>query len=175
MVASVIVLSLGGWILWNAFQTTPTPSVTASGTVGTNLGDTAPDFSVPTLTGDTFTLSEQRGNPTIVFFMAYWCGTCIPEAQALAQLKQEYGENINIVAVDVDPSSSPQTLNQFRQASGNGTYIWAFDTGQQVATSFKVRSLDTTLILNAVGMVIYRDEFPSSYSTLKKALSEAGF
>ena len=175
IIAGAIVLVLGGWVIWNTFQSTQPQAAASNGIVGLATGNIAPDFSLPTLGGDTFTLSEQRGEPTIVFFMAYWCGTCIPEAQALAQLKGEYGDKLNIVAIDLDPSSTPQALEQFKQAAGGESLTWAFDTDQQVASSFQVRSLDTTLVLNAGGVIVYRDEFPSSYKTLKEALSQAGF
>jgi peroxiredoxin len=173
--ASVIVLAIGGWVIWNTLQPSQSQTAATSGSVGISVGDTAPNFSVPTLDGETFTLTDGRGNPAIVFFMAYWCGTCLPEAQALAQLKGEYGDKLNIVAIDLDPSSTPQALEQFKQAAGGESLTWAFDTDQQVASSFQVRSLDTTLVLNAGGVIVYRDEFPSPYKTLKDALSQAGF
>lgn len=41
---------------------------------GVGIGDIAPDFSVLTLEeGELFVLSENRGKPTIILFMAYWC------------------------------------------------------------------------------------------------------
>ncbi len=175
IIAGAIVLVLGGWVIWNTFQSTQPQAAASNGIVGLATGNIAPDFSLPTLGGDTFTLSEQRGEPTIVFFMAYWCGTCIPESQALAQLKGEYGDKLNIVAIDLDPSSTPQALEQFKQAAGGESLTWAFDTDQQVASNYQVRSLDTTLVLNAEGVIVYRDEFPSPYKTLKDALSQAGF
>lgn len=63
--------------------------------VGAGVGKAAPDFSVPTLDGKTFTLSEQRGKPTVIFFMAYWCGSCVPEGTALGQLIQAYGDKVS--------------------------------------------------------------------------------
>lgn len=173
-VIGVVTLAVGGWLTWKALQTTRTSSVISSGVVGTNIGDTAPDFTVPTLDGSTFTLSEQRGKPAIVLFMAYWCGTCLPEAQALAQLQQEYGEKVSIVALDVDPSSTPEALAQFKNAAGDGAFTWAFDTDQQVATSYQVRSLDATYILDGTGVILYRDEYPTPYESLKEALVQAG-
>lgn len=175
ILASVIVLAIGGWVIWNALQPSQSQTAVTNGSVGISVGDTAPNFSVPTLDDETFTLNDVRGKPAIVFFMAYWCGTCIPEAQALAQLKGEYGEDINITAIDIDPSSTPQALEQFKQAAGGESLTWAFDTDQQVASSYQVRSLDTTLVLNAEGVIVYRDEFPSPYKTLKDALSQADF
>jgi thiol-disulfide isomerase/thioredoxin len=55
-------------------------------------GPPAPDFTVPTLDGGTFTLSAHRGKPVVIFTMAYWCLPCVLEAQALAKLHQRYGD-----------------------------------------------------------------------------------
>lgn len=154
---------------------TPLQVASQSPQTGGNVGDIAPDFSVPTLDGKTFILSEHQGKPTIILFMAYWCGNCIPEARALAQLKNEYGDQINIIALDVDASSAVEGLEQFKQAADNGAYVWAFDSDMQVLTAYQVRSLDTTLILDKNGVVIYRDEVPTSYNILKSALMEIGY
>lgn len=158
-----------GWLVRRT-TTAPTRSVAVSGSVGVQVGDTAPDFSVPLLDGGTFTLSEHRGSPTVIFFMAYWCGTCIAEAQALAKLQAAYGDQVQIIAIDVDPSSTPEALAQFKHSAGNGDFFWAFDPGQRVAQTYQVRSLDTTVIVDANGVVVYRDEFPTPYRTLNQAL-----
>ncbi len=173
LIGALLIAILGGWVLFNTLRTVQEPSVTQLQTIGTELGEIAPDFSVPTLDGGNFTLSAQKGKPTIIFYMAYWCGTCIPEARALAQLKNEYGDRISIVAIDVDPSSTPPALAQFKQASGDGDFYWAFDTGQEVLRTYQVRSLDTTYILDAEGHILYKDEFPTTYETLKDALQQA--
>jgi len=168
---ALILAALGIWFgLRSPLQ--PSSSTVQS---GVNVGNVAPDFTVPTLGGGTFVLSENRGRPTIILFMAYWCGNCIPEARALAQLKSEYGEQVNIIAIDVDSSSTKESLEQFKQAADSGAYVWAFDNGMQVLNAYQVRSLDTTLILDKNGIVVYRDEFPTPYDTLKSALTEIGY
>ena len=139
---------------------------------GVQVGQIAPDFTVPTLDNGSFTLSEHVGKPTIIFFMAYWCGTCLPEARALTQLQQEYGDRLTIIALDVDPTSSPEALRQFQEAADGGPYIWAFDTNQQVAVTYEVQALDTTLVLDGNGRILYRDATPTPYQTLKEALAE---
>ena len=171
----ITALLLGIAVIWLALRPVQAAKATPSGVVGTKLGEIAPDFTIPTLEGGTFSLAEQHGNPTIVFFMAYWCGTCIQEDRALAQLKDEYGNQLNIVAIDIDPSSTPDALAQFKHAADDGDFTWAFDAGQQVTQVYQVRSLDTTLILDENGVVVYRDEFPTHYDILKDALTEAGY
>ena len=167
-----LLLVIAGWIGWSILQEPNEPLVIAE--AGSQVGDSAPDFTVPTLDGKTFTLSEHRGNPTIIFFMAYWCGTCIPEARALAQIHEEFGEEVSIVVLDVDPTSSPEALAQFKANAGNPEYIWAFDQGQEVIVGYQIPSLDTTIIVDPNGIVSYRDTYPTPYKTLKEALSEIG-
>lgn len=141
---------------------------------GSKVGDFAPGFTVPTLDGSQFNLVEQQGKPAVIFFMAYWCGTCIPEARALGQLQQEYGDDLTLIAIDVDPSSTLEALTNFKEAADNANITWAFDTGQQVTNDYQVQALDTTLILDSEGRIVYRDAFPTTYDVLKEALAELG-
>ncbi|MCI0550197.1 MAG: TlpA family protein disulfide reductase [Anaerolineae bacterium] len=159
----IIVFGAIGWNAWRNSQTTGS---------GIQPGQIAPDFTVPTLGGGTFTLSQQRGKPAIIFFMAYWCGSCIPEAAALGQLQQEYGNAVSIVAVNVDPSGTWEAIEQFKQAAGDGAFVWASDTDQKVTLDYQLRSLDTTYILDGDGRIVYRDEIPTLYQTLKAELEE---
>ena len=133
-------------------------------------GPAAPDFTVPTLDGETFTLSEHRGKPVILFAMAYWCGTCVPEAKALARLHEKYGDQVVIVALDVDPSSTPEALQRFRQWVGNPDYVWAFDEGNRVAMAYRIRSLDSTFIISPSGQIVYSDTTPTPYQTLERQI-----
>lgn len=171
LVIAALLFFASMWIVWRANQDTSRTKIQRLDTIGTLVGEMAPDFTVPTLEGDTFTLSAYQGKPVIVFFMAYWCGTCIPEAKALARLKHEYGADVTIIAIDVDPSSSSDALHQFKVASGDEDYVWAFDLAGNVATKWRVRALDTTIILDSDGYIIFRDEKPTDYQTLIQALS----
>jgi peroxiredoxin len=170
----ILAVLAGVSLLWAVRATGRVAGQPNGDLVGFAVGDRAPDFSIPTLRGEPFVLSAQSGKPTVIFFMAYWCGSCIQEAQALAQLHADFGDAVTIIAIDVDPTSSQEALAQFRRAAGEGDFVWAFDSDQTLVELFHVRSLDTTLILDSDGIIRYRDESPSSYGTLRKALEEAG-
>lgn len=166
-------IAVAGWAAWSVFQGLQGPDqaqLERSGSIGTQVGELAPDFSVPTLAGDSFSLSAQRGRPTVIYIMAYWCATCIPEARALAQIHQEYGEAVSILALDIDPSSTTEALAQFKQAVGNPDYAWGFDVEQEVVRTYQVPSLDATIILDPEGYVVYRDPYSTPYATLIEAL-----
>lgn len=135
-------------------------------------GEAAPDFSVPTLDGGTFSLAEQRGKPIVLFIMAYWCPTCVPEARALKQIHEEYGDKVSILALDVDPSSSPEQLQGFVEWAGNPGYAFGFDKDNTVVQKYKIRSLDETFIIDADGNIVYHDSYPTSYDRLKAQLEK---
>lgn len=128
----------------------------------------APDFTVPTLDGGTFTLSEQRGKPVVMFIMASWCGSCLKEAEALAKLYDAYKGQLEILALDIDPSSTSKDLASFKKAVGNPDYVWAFDRGGKITRSYKIRALETTFIFNQAGEIVYTDTRSTSYRTLEK-------
>ena len=166
-IAGILLLIVLGWAMLHG------PLVpSATRTVQKSGGPPAPDFSVPTLNGGTFRLSDHRGKPVVIFFMAYWCGTCVPEARALAQLHQKFGDRVTIVALDVDPSSTPERLQGFRAWVGEPDYIWAFDEENRVARAYKVRSLDSTVIINQTGEIVYSDAYPTSYQTLEEQIKK---
>ncbi|MGH2759274.1 MAG: peroxiredoxin family protein, partial [Actinomycetota bacterium] len=62
------------------------------GTVGTTarteprVGSRAPGFSVHTIEGERLTLADVRGQPTVLYFTAYSCFTCIPKLQQLGEV-----------------------------------------------------------------------------------------
>jgi len=176
-VLALLAITGAGWLMLRG-QNSATASaikVESARLADASAGQTAspaPDFTVPTLDGKTFTLSAHRGQPVILFIMAYWCGTCIPEARHLARLHEQYRGRLTIVALDVDPSSTPERLERFRQIAGNPDYVWAFDPGNAVARAYRVRALDSTFIISQAGELVYTDTIPTSYETLEAQLSK---
>lgn len=104
--------------------------------------------------------------------MAGWCTTCIPEARALGRLHDEAGDRVDIVAVSIEPTETPESLAPFQEVVGNPGYAWVIDRGSRIASEFGVTYLDTTVILDAAGREVYRDEYSTSYRRLRQALSE---
>ncbi|KKL87152.1 hypothetical protein LCGC14_1937570 [marine sediment metagenome] len=171
---------VGGWLVT---RSRPTASAEVMETRGAKAGQSnallvrsdasaAPDFTVSTLEGGEFSLSTHLGKPVMLFFMAYWCGTCVPEAQALAKLHEQYGDQVTIVAMDIDPTSTRESLQHFRSVAGDPDYIWAFDRGNRVAQAYRVRTLDSTILINQTGEIVYSDARPTAYQTLEAQINK---
>jgi len=132
---------------------------------------TAPSFEVKTASyadGSTFTLVGGEPNPiTIVFFMASWCPTCVPESIALRELHHQYLESdVSILILNVDQNETEEDLAKFRELTGNGEHFWAMDRDFDVARALEVSTLDATVMIDQQGRVAYRDGSPTEYEVL---------
>ena len=62
----------------------------------------APDWQRVTTTGDTFHISEAvKERPVVLFFWASWCPYCKALMPHLQSIRLEYGDDIEIVAVQL--------------------------------------------------------------------------
>lgn len=149
--------------------------VTASGAVSAGKLS-VPDFTVNTasfLGGQRFVLSQQAEKPTLVYFMASWCITCVPEARAIAQLqKGETGQQVNFVVLDIDPSDTERGLESFWKAVNSPNNVWALNKESKVTSAYGVKSLDTTIVI-AGGQEASRTVGPRSATQLMDVLNKA--
>src|SRR3954469_6981821 len=87
-----------------AITSSPSPSPSAGGSavpVGTEIGQLAPDFVLPGLSGGEFQTANSKGKPLWVNFMATWCPQCQDELPMMSSLKLDVGDAVDLVLVDV--------------------------------------------------------------------------
>jgi peroxiredoxin len=76
------------------------------------IGDKAPEFSLPNLSTDKMEhLKDYFGKPIVLFFIQSACYSCLQEAKALQELKANYGEKVNVIAVGVDLLGKPMLVS----------------------------------------------------------------
>ena len=63
---------------------TPASTNKTATTTNTSTGS-APDFTLPLLSGGTFHLAAASGHPVVLYFMAPTCATCAQGSQQLAR------------------------------------------------------------------------------------------
>ena len=128
---------------------------------------------IDTLDGEKFDLAEKRGEVVAIFFMAGWCGNCIPEAQAWSELYPAYKDRgLEVLMASADPNDTPATIERFRKAGGIAKLPWAVDKKGEFTRALDVRALDSTVIVDREGEIVYRDARPTDRAVLEEKLEE---
>ena len=134
------------------------------------LGDPAPDFSVMTLDGSGFTLSEHLeddGRPLFLNMWASWCPPCKAEMPDI-NAASESNEDVKFIGVAVNDDSAAST--DFAISTGI-TYTIGFDTDGTVADDYQVRGLPATYIISADGIILERIFGPVTEADIDEKLA----
>ena len=158
----------------NSFVSTSnqeTSAVPENSSASTLIGKQAPDFSLTTLDGQPFKLVEKKGKTVILFGMAGWCGTCIPEGRALTQIRKEYADKgVEVIGIAFTKGDNEDFLKEFREL-GTIDIPLALDS-DNLASKYQLIKLETTYIINKQGIITYKDEQFTSYEDYKKELDK---
>ncbi len=124
--------------------------------------DIAPDFTLKTLSGGSFTMSGTKGKVVILDFWAGWCPPCkkeLPHFQALHRAYEKKGLKVIGVLVDARDMASVESLIQEYGIS----YAILLGNDSVAAAYGGVRSIPTTFVIDREGRIVrkfvgYRDK-----------------
>ena len=78
----------------------------------------APNFTLETLYGNQFTLSDYKGTPIILDLMAVRCPPCEQQMPELQKVKKELGDDVVILSIDVDGAGGYESAQDVIEAFG---------------------------------------------------------
>lgn len=153
----------------------PDEPASAGNTAAPELVDEgpAPSFSLSTLDGDRLSAGSLEGSTVVLYFMAASCPSCVPEARALGRIHEEYADRgVRILAVDVETFSTEDELRRFARETGDSGHDWALDRRGELALAFDAFSLETTVVIDPSGKIVFRDDSTTTYERLRAILEQ---
>jgi peroxiredoxin len=187
---TLVFLLFVGIIVFTALQAPtvaidPNAQLTGDGTP-VAMGAPAPDFTLPGLDGQTYSLSSFKGHPVVLEFMATWCPHCQDEAPTMNQVDAAYkAKGVQTLAINATPydhnsesaqTKNPASMNDLKWFHDNFsvTYPMLFDKTLKSANDYQVVSYPTIYIVDKSGNIAFQpptDNIPD-YTALSSALDK---
>ena len=116
----------------------------------------APDFVLPTLSGESIRLSDFRGKVVLLNFWATWCVPCRTEMPAIEALYQRYKDRgVEVLAVSLDTLSTAGVEEFVKEVSV--TFRIGMDPSWSTARAYNVVGLPTSYLIDRAGNVVVRE------------------
>ena len=128
----VLVVGLIALLAWGLVQAEKTPLEEGM----------APDFTLTSFDGRTYTLSELRGNVVIINFWASWCPPCREEAAYLERTWRKYKDKgVIFIGVDYADAEKPALayIDEF-----DITYFNGPDLGTRISQRYNIKGVPET-------------------------------
>ena len=114
-------------------------------------GQPLPDFTVTTIDGGTFTLSEvlKEKKAVLVNLWATWCGPCRMEFPFMEAAYEQYSDRVEVIALSVEPTDDAGKLKDYAEAEG-----LTFPIGSAIGTH-----LTQTIVTSGIPVSVLVDRF----------------
>jgi thiol-disulfide isomerase/thioredoxin len=139
---------------------------------GPVIGMEAPEFTLSSLDGKEYALSDLKGEkPVLINFWASWCPPCKAEAPDLARLYKKYRNEMEIYAVNLTDADSVEGAAQFAKEYGFEFPVLLDRTGE-VGRLYQAFSIPTSYFIDRDGNVQNKMIGITSPNQLEKMFQE---
>jgi len=132
----------------------------------------APDFSMIDINGNEIMLSGMKGKPVVLNFWASWCPPCRVEMPDFDKVYKELGDDVHFMMVCLVDGvrETIQRGTVFITEQGFSFPVY-FDTRQEGAYAYGIRSIPTTLFIDSEGFAAAGVQGAIDESTLRRGIS----
>ncbi|NOY64831.1 MAG: TlpA family protein disulfide reductase [Nitrospirae bacterium] len=122
-------------------------------TNATAADEKAPDFSLPSIEGSLYRLSDLHGKVVILNFWATWCTPCLEEMPALDILNKRYKDK-GLVILGISIDRKRETLEEFLSKNPVSYPILLDQKGEVFVNKFTVTGLPATYVVDKDGYIV---------------------
>lgn len=117
----------------------------------THEPESAPDFELKNLEGETVTLSSYEGQYVLINFWATWCQYCDKEMPDLMAFQEKHKDEVTVLAINV--KEDQKTIEQYLKKKNLDLTV-LMDQDGKIAESYLVSAFPTTFLIDRAGKVI---------------------
>ncbi|TMW72993.1 redoxin domain-containing protein [Alteribacter natronophilus] len=152
-----------------AEETVEEPGEEESNT-GLEPGNTAPDFTLTTLSGEETSLSDYRGEKVMVNFWATWCPPCRAE---MPDMEQIYTENdVTILAVNLTETEPGKDYVESFREELDLSFPILLDENIEVAGLYNIQPIPTSYFIDTSGRIHSASFGPMNHEMIRERFNE---
>ena len=118
-----------------------------------SMGTPAPNWSLPTLAGDTMRLADLKGKVVLVDFFYKSCAPCCAALPILQSLHEKYKDR-DVVVVGIDPYDDPVKDEMATFLSNRGITYTVLFSDHELSKAYRVHAFPTLFILDRDGKIV---------------------
>lgn len=142
--------------------------VTAKTETGVTVGKAAPIFTLNSLEGKPVEVGHLK-KAYVINFWATWCPPCRAELPELNRFAKKHETQVGFYAVNIQEPQ--EKVAGFLQQNGYNLPV-LFDVNGEVARTYRVTAIPTTLVMSAQGIIVFRKTGGVTLSELEETLKE---
>lgn len=138
--------------------------------VGTANLKSAPNFELQDYNGNTVRLSDFANKPLIINSWAAWCPFCKKELVDFASVKKEFGDKIQIIAIDRAESLS-RAKKYSDELGVTDDLIFLLDSKDSFYKSIGGFSMPETIFVNSNGDIEFHKRGPMEVEEIRDKIN----
>ena len=116
-------------------------------------GSPAPQWSLPTLSGDTLSLSDLKGKIVLLDFFYTTCAPCCAALPALQSLHEKYKDK-GFVMVGIDPIDNPEKVDMNEFLTKRGITYTILLAEREISETYHVYGYPTLFLIGRDGKIV---------------------
>jgi thiol-disulfide isomerase/thioredoxin len=135
-------------------------------------GTAAADFTLQSLDGKTYKLSEMKGKPVLLDFWATWCGPCRKSMPALEKVAKDYKDQ-GLMVLGVNAGEERDLVTEFMKTTPMA-YPGVLAGDSSVLKDYQVSALPTFVLIGGDGKIVAYESGFGGDEMLAAMLAKAG-
>ena len=142
---------------------------------GASESNRAPDFTVTTIDGKSFTLAAQRGKVVVFDFLQAGCSSCAEQIPVLDQSARRFAsKRVEVLVLDLSGEGTSTLRSYYRgKLRASKRLLVAVDKSFRVAQRYRVIAVGTTYVVGRDGRVRWQGLWLGKEDVLLRAITQA--
>lgn len=147
----LLILTAG--LAWTGISSDPTGRSSFGEITAPQAGFLAPDFQLKTPKGETYSLSEFRGQAVLINIWATWCPPCRAEMPAIQAIYEEFKpRGLMVLGINSTIQDEPLKIGPFLEKYRLTFPILLDETGE-VTSNYQIRALPSSFFIDRQGRI----------------------